>query len=140
MNPLQRNRAGLSLLEVLLAVVIMSVGVLAASALQASAVLGTAKAENMQTVTSLAESEVFFRRQIRPTSGNGLACEGGSLEDYTCNVTVTPCSINGAAFTCNNNVTDPAAYQIAVTVVGPRNDSTTINSVVAVNETYAEPE
>lgn len=138
MTSKQIHKAGLSLIEVLIAVSLLSVGVLGAAALQSSALQGTAKAESLQTITSIAEGEIYYRRQIRPTASSNNNCEAGTPSGYSCTVDTTACTISASAFTCSDSVSFPDAYKVDVTVTGLRGDTTTVTTYVSYDATYAD--
>lgn len=134
----QLNRAGLSLIEVLISVSLLSIGVLGAAALQSSALQGTAKAETLQNITGIAESEIYYRRQIRPTASSDNACKAGTPSGYSCTVDVTACTVTAGAFSCSTAVSFPDAYKVDVTVGGPRANPTTVTTYVAYDASYAD--
>lgn len=128
-----RSETGLTLIEVLIAIVILAVGVLAAATMQTTALRASNDARAIQGVTKTAEAEIEFRRQIdlTATAGQEPTCKTTVATGYTCVVSVVPCSLSAAALSCSSGVSSPVADQATVTVNGPRSKTITLKTVRA---------
>lgn len=113
---------GLTIVEVLVALVILGVGVMAAAQLQATSLRFTSQAELIKTSTQVAKSEVEWRRQTELTTGSSLTCASSVPEGYTCEVDIVPCNAVGSppSLTCAPLLVNPVAYKITVEVGGDR--------------------
>ena len=82
-------RSGLSLVEVLIALAVLAIGIVALANLQASSLQFTSRAEELRTVTQIAEAELEWRRQtrIRPERTD---CESIIPPGYDCSVEIVP--------------------------------------------------
>lgn len=130
--------AGLTLLEVLIALVVLAVGVLMAAAMQTSALRASGDAAALQGVTRVAENEIAFRRQIGygdattdTGADRGPACLTAPPEGYECRVDMRYCALLGAALSCSVGAAPRDADQITVTVGGPRGKTITLRTVKA---------
>lgn len=123
-----KSTAGMTLLEVLIAIVVLAVGVLAAAAMQTNALSATNDARAIQGVTKLAEEKIEFHRQLDyndPLTERNPECEapGG----YTCTIEVRACQLSGSTLSCTGFGT--GADQITVTATGPREKTITLRTV-----------
>ena len=113
------NRAGLTLVEVLIAVLILGVGVLGAAALQANGLRATQTAQVMQDLDAEARSAVNALR-VRYASEVVTVpgfhdCGPGYLNE--CNFEVRPCVMSGGQLDCTvSSAAEPDAQAIVVTV------------------------
>jgi prepilin-type N-terminal cleavage/methylation domain-containing protein len=127
-----KNVQGLSLIEVLVAILLLSIGVIAAAGLQGTALSASNKASRIQGVTKAAESELDYRRQIDLEGIESEPCETGAEH---CTVVVTPCDVivsaNSASFDCSETITDVKAYKVTVSVDGPGDADITLTTHVA---------
>ena len=98
----KHRRYGLSLVEVLIALAVLGIGIVSLVQLQGSALRFTASAEQIRTVTQVAESELEWRRRTTVASPTCVTFRPDWIE--TCTVTRTPIGTN--------------AFEIAVNVVG----------------------
>lgn len=134
-----KSSAGLTLLEVLIAIVVLAVGVLMAASMQTTALRASSDATAIQGVTKLAENEIALRRQINlaTSPGNSTTCRSMSPvpTGYTCQAVIRPCQLTGtassAALSCSTSVLNPVADQATVTVSGPRAKTVTLRTVKA---------
>jgi prepilin-type N-terminal cleavage/methylation domain-containing protein len=129
-----KSSAGLTLLEVLVAIVVLAVGVLMAAAMQTSALRASNDARAIQGVTKIAEAEIELRRQIdlTTTAGKATTCKTAVQTGYTCQVEVRPCQLSGTALSCTGVSSASAdADQAVVTVTGPRSKTVTLRTVKA---------
>lgn len=128
-----RSDAGLTLIEVLIAIVILAVGVLAAAAMQTTALRASSDARAIQDVTEFAKREIELRRQfdLSSTAGKSKAEDCPDPTGYTCTVEVRACQLSGTALSCAGGTSNLVADQIAVTVTGPREKTTTLKTVKA---------
>lgn len=116
---------GLTLIEVLIAIVVLAVGVLAAAAMQTTALRASSDAKAIQDVTEFAEREIELLRQSEPSPGT----KDCSKSPYTCTAVVRACQLSSSNLTCAGTGTD--AHQITVTVTGPREKTITLKTVKA---------
>ena len=123
-----KKQHGLSLVEVMVAMVIIAVGVIAAAGLQTTALKNTTKAQTVNEVTKIAENELSLQRQM---DGSGDQCETQISSEYTCSVTVIPCNVQSGAISCSSSIATPKAYQISVNVTGPQQNSVSLSTIVA---------
>ena len=127
--------AGLTLIEIIIALSILSIGVLAAASLQGSALSASNRARVIQEVTNTARTEVERQRQFARTGTGPAAASPGCLSTapagYTCTVTVVPCRIVSNALSCGTGTAPVVADQVTVTVVGPQASSVELQTVVA---------
>jgi prepilin-type N-terminal cleavage/methylation domain-containing protein len=125
---------GLTLLEVLVAIVVLAVGVLMAAAMQTSALRASSDASAIQGVTKIAEAEIELRRQIdlTTTAGKATTCKTAVQTGYTCQVEVRPCQLSGTALNCTGVGGSSAdADQVVVTVTGSRSKTLALTTVKA---------
>lgn len=125
-----RRQAGLTVIEVVIALSILAVGVLAAAGLQASALRASRTAQSLQNINSVAQSQLNTWRglQLVQTSPSTSDC---AVEGLECLVTVRPCAVSGSGLVCDlGSVPQPVAHAVSVTVSSP-DRSLTLNTVVA---------
>jgi prepilin-type N-terminal cleavage/methylation domain-containing protein len=121
-----RRLHGMTLVEVLVATVLLAVGVLAALGLQTSALRTNREARTLQEATRIAAAESTLRHETLSSTGAAQTCRTTVAAGYSCSVDVQPCSFASGAFTCAAIVGQPAANLITITVVGPRGVSVTV--------------
>lgn len=148
-----KSTAGFTLIEVLVAIVVLAMGVLAAAAMQTSALRASNDARAVQEVTKLAEREIALWRQIElrtfyateSSPAFETKCETKSTQEAkidVCQVIVRPCRLDTTAGTpptvamnCPTSSSvapaDRVADQITVTVTGLRNKTLTLRTVKA---------
>lgn len=141
-----RSDTGLTLIEVLVAIVILAVGVLAAATMQTTALRASNDAKAIQGVTKLAEGELELRRSISLSTfpGNSTDCQSVDKDadgkpkvptGYTCGVVIRPCGLSSTtppALSCPaTGVSNPVADQATVTVNGPRSKTIALKTVKA---------
>lgn len=128
-----KSVTGLTLIEVLIAIVVLAVGVLAAAAMQTTALRASSDSRAIQGVTEFAEREIELRRQFDLNSAAGRSTTCTSVTptptDYTCGVLVSACQLSGSSLACAGTGTD--ADQIVVTVTGLRGKTITLRTVKA---------
>jgi type IV pilus modification protein PilV len=95
MKKVQKSAAGFSLLEVLLAVVILSVGLLALAALQMSLIRSSSGAKMQSTAVSLGKQKIEQLRSFRQLSASGTTgtqnpCSATSNTSY---IAMTDCTV-----------------------------------------------
>lgn len=130
-----RHREGLSLVEVLVALVILAVGVIAAATMQTTALRATHRGNIAQELTRLADAELEMQRQLgTPTAGN--TCLGGAQTGFSCLTTVVPCKYVSASTdiecAASTPVAEHIAYQTTVTVTGPNSDTFSLTSLIPI--------
>lgn len=148
-----KSTRGLTLLEVVIALVILSVGVLMAAGMQTNALQASSDATAIQSVTKVAESELEFRRKIDLTLAIGKATtcmhadtdgvpntdgsSDGLPSGHTCKVVVATCTLDaltpsGTRLACPPVAAGPlVADQVTVTITGSRSKATTLRTVKA---------
>lgn len=108
---------GLTLVEVMIAVLVLGVGVLAAAGLQTSALQATRSAQATQQLASIARSELDVARGTRygQTEPETNAC---TTRPTGCHVDVAPCTVSGGgSLDCTLAlVATPDAHLVTVTV------------------------
>jgi type IV pilus modification protein PilV len=127
-----KQMSGLTLIEVLVAMMLLSVGVIAAAALQGTALRASSKATRIQAVTKIAEAELDYRRQVDLSETETANCE---THNDGCTVVITPCDVvvtsSSASFDCSSNPEDVRAYRVSVSVDGPGDEDITLTTHVA---------
>lgn len=110
------SSAGLTLLEVVIAVAILAVGALGAAALQASGLRATRAAQDVQRLNTVARSQIDVWRGASLTATT-LASIDCSTSDIACVVEIRPCALAGASLACDlGTVALPVAHAVNVTV------------------------
>lgn len=125
-----RHQAGLTVLEVVIALSILAVGVLAAAGLQASALRASRTAQSLQHINAAAQSQVNAWRGLKltHTSPSTSTC---TVDGLDCQVTVRPCAATSGGLVCDlSSVPQPVAHSVTVTV-GNAERSLTLSTVVA---------
>lgn len=124
---------GLTLVEVLIALVILLVGIFALAQLQASSLRSSALARSINETTRFARGELDRQRQtaITLTDVNGQNCMNPELLPEgiaSCTLTIVPCHLAGASLVCGPGV-NPSAFRISVDVVGPMSQELTLSGL-----------
>lgn len=110
------GHAGLTLLEVVIAVAILAIGALAAAGLQASGLRATRAAQDMQRLNTVARSQVDVWRGANLT-GTVPSASDCSTSDIACIVEIRPCALSGSLLACDlTSVAQPVAHAISVEV------------------------
>ena len=139
------RRAGLSLIEVLVALVILVVGVFAAVQLQAISLRNTGLADSISRVTRVVQSEIEWQRYtyLDETFEMGTQ-QCSTAADETegfgrCEVAVAQCALSfpvdggRASLTCgsgdNGEVITGAFFAVTVDAQGPRNQELTLTTL-----------
>ncbi len=122
---------GLTLIEVLIALVVLGVGVAAAAQMQAASLRFSRQAEHIKTATQVAEAEVEWRRQTELEVGESLDCASFIPDGYSCVVQVDPCNAVGEQLelTCATGLVSPVAYKIIVGVTPPNGSQFVLSTV-----------
>jgi Tfp pilus assembly protein PilV len=130
-----RSRHGISIVEILIAIVFLAVGALAALGLQVSALRGSGTAESIQTLTRIAESELLYRRGIDKAGAslaNAGTCRVFVPDSFTCAVDIAPCALVSGAANCSGvAATDAVAHEVTVTTTSTRGQEVVLTSLVA---------
>lgn len=122
---MMRNNKGLTLIEVLVAFVILVVGIFALVQLQATSLRSTALAKAINETTRFVRGELDRQKQttLDLTEVDGEPClePGESLPDgiASCTLTVEPCHLSGSSLVCGGSHVIPSAFRISVEAVGP---------------------
>jgi type IV pilus assembly protein PilV len=117
------QKSGFTLIEVLVAMTLLSIGLLGVASLTMGVIKGNSYSKNVTTATIVAQQQIEQAQRIGYTSANTLAG----------NATV---SMGGTSFTRATTVTDssPAANMKAVSVVvswNPGNNSVSLNTIIS---------
>lgn len=128
--------AGLTLLELLVAIVVLAIGVLAAASMQTSALSASNRSRIAQEVTNTARTEAERQRQFvrfgTAPAPPSPVCLSSVPSGYTCTVTVAPCRIVSGALTCMTTATGPVvADQVTISVSRPQNSPVLLRTVIA---------
>lgn len=126
-----RVQHGLTVVEVLIALVVLAIGVIAAAQLQASSLLFSSQAEAIKQVTRVAEAELQWRRQTALDLGD-TDCQSFVPPEFSeCRVEILPCVMpaGSSTFTCSSRAISPVAYQITVQVTGRHQQSFSLRSI-----------
>jgi len=125
------RNAGLTLVEVLVALMVLAIGVAAAAQLQAASLRYSSQAEQLKIATQVAEAEVEWRRQTEVMTGTGLDCATIVPDGFSCEVDVVPCNAvaGTSALTCSLGLVSPIAYKVAVKAAGPRTEPFVLSTV-----------
>jgi prepilin-type N-terminal cleavage/methylation domain-containing protein len=141
-----RDAAGMTLIEVVIAIAVLVIGVLSAAQLQAVALRNTGLAQAINEVTRAARSELELQRHTATIMSDLAAGEAAVPVDAavfdcttrrtagisTCEVTVEPCTIaqlGSATLVCGAGVRSPPAYRITVEVAGRRGVAIAVSTV-----------
>ncbi len=129
-----KSSRGLTLVELLVALVVLALGVLAAANMQVGALNASSGAAISRQLTKLASAELELQRQLAaPTSRQ--SCLSGSKTGYTCVTTVLPCSLTGTTFVCAASASPVVAYKVRVVTNGPRAGSFTLSTLLTAQTT-----
>ncbi len=121
--------SGLTLVEVVIALLVLAIGVLGAVGLQASGLTATRTSQEMQRLNAAARSELDVLRgaPMPYTSFQTRSCP--TLAEG-CTVEIRPCAVVGSDLDCGRgSVAEPAAHAITL-VVSEGERSVTLNTVV----------
>ena len=105
--PMAQNKKGFSLLELLIALIILAVGLLGAAGMQVSSVSGNAFSNNVTIATGLAQSRI---EELKKLPNSDAALSAGDHDEGLLTGT--------AIFSRSTNVNDlsPEVKQVTVTV------------------------
>jgi type IV pilus modification protein PilV len=123
-----KQNKGLTLIEVMIAIMVIAVGVIAAAGLQATALKNTAKAQAINEVTKIAENELAYQRSFDP---DDLNCQTSIPSGYSCTTSLTGCAMQAGALTCNEAIAAPIAFQVGVTVSDTRGNNISLSTIIA---------
>lgn len=132
-----RAGAGLTLIEVLIAVAILAIGILGALALQTTSLQTTRQMSDVQALTQIAFRELEFQRSVFDGSppadldcDAGLAAVGAS-RGYVCDVVVVDCHVAAGQASCPPAGAGPEnAFLVQVTATGPTGGSVTLQRLL----------
>ncbi len=132
-----RASQGLTLIEVLIAIVVLAVGVLAAASMQTGALSASNRARVSQELTNTARTEMERQRQfVRPGVDPAPDCLSKNTvpSGYTCTVTVAPCRVTtttSPSLSCGTGTGTVVADQVTVSVSRPQTPAVTLRTVIA---------
>lgn len=128
---------GMTLVEVLVAIVILAVGILALAQFQAASLRNTALAAAINQTTRLVRGELEWQRQTA-VSPDVVDCESviesGLPDGFTsCEVQIVPCALvfgegGGGSLVCDEDAA-PSTFRVTVTAVGPRGQELTLSTL-----------
>ncbi len=110
------RQLGLTLVEVMIAVVILTVGVLAAAGMQTSGLQATRVAKAVQELNSAASTEMDVWRgsYLSSTTPETRVC---LTTDSSCEVEVLPCALSAGTMDCTRkSVPAPVAHIVTVRI------------------------
>ncbi len=110
---------GLTLVEVLIAILILAVGVLGAMLMQTTGLRATRTSQVVQSLNSDARSQIDLMRLRLATEVWTQPMTGGCdiTGSSTCSVEIRPCIVTGGQLDCNgSSVSQPAAHAVTVNV------------------------
>jgi type IV pilus assembly protein PilV len=129
---MKMKKQGLTLIEVMVAMLVISVGVIAAAGLQTTALKNTSKAQAVNEVTKIAENEISLQRHLDSVDNT---CETQPPSGFTCSVIIVPCSIQTGTVTCSSSVvSNVKAYKISVSVADNKQNTISLSTIVASKE------
>lgn len=134
---MRRSRSdGLTLVEVLIAIVILTVGIFALAQLQAASLRATATAEAINSTTRFVRGELERQRQSAVAPVFGETCSADLPEGITsCVVDVEKCYLRfeeagGSDLVCGYGESiHPTAYRISVSATGPMDQQLTLDAL-----------
>lgn len=132
-----KTSSGFTLLEVLVAIVVLAVGVLAAASMQTSALSASNRARVAQEITNTARTEAERQRQFVRSGTSPApaspACLSAVPTGYTCTVAVVPCRIANTppALICATGTGTVVADQVTVSVSRPQASTVQLKTVIA---------
>ncbi|MDZ7800519.1 MAG: prepilin-type N-terminal cleavage/methylation domain-containing protein [Trueperaceae bacterium] len=121
------RRAGLTLLEVIIAVAILAIGILAAAGLQTTALRTTRNVSLIQALTERANEELAFQRSVfdrdlEPTAGacsSPVSDSDPYRDEIVCTVEVFDCVVTaGSSAACDDSGAGNA-FLVRVTTTSP---------------------
>lgn len=117
-----RSEKGLTLVEVLVALVVLAVGISAVVGLQATGLRSSRTAQELQAINAAARSEldVWKASTIIDPAPVTRTC---TMHESGCSVTILPCKVVGGDLACSQaTIEEFAAHLVSVTVrQGERN-------------------
>ncbi len=123
---------GLSLIEVMIAIAVVAVAAFAAFTVQANSIRSSARAQAIQQVTKLAESEMELHRQVVIAAGSNQTCQNNMPSGYTCTVAVQYCNLTSGSLSCAlSGVSSPVARLVNVQISGPHAQSVSLKRVLS---------
>lgn len=130
-----RNR-GLTLVEILVAILILAVGVLGAMYMQTTGLQATRTSQVIQALNADARSQLdLMRLRLARETWTAQTTGGCNISGASeCSVTIQPCTVSSGQLDCSlATVSDPAAYHVTVTVRA-EGDQLELDSVVLRSE------
>ena len=142
-------QAGLTLIEVLIAVALIAIGILAALAMQTTALQTTSRMTVTQTLTQVAFTELDFQRSIFTATGGPSAgsCDGRMPNGlfgagYRCEVIVDDCEVTSTSALCGGAVTtdEPNAFLVRISATRTSGEEVSLNRVLGERTYFEEDE
>ncbi len=110
---------GLTLVEILIAIVILAVGVIGAMLMQTTGLRATRTSQVMQDLNADARSQLdLMRLRLSSESWNSPTTSGCDIRGTSnCSVEIRPCLVAGGQLDCRvASASEPAAHAVRVTV------------------------
>lgn len=120
---------GFSLIEILVAVAVMSIGILALVALQTNAMKFNAQSRAKQDLLGVTQAELALQKNLDHSTGTP-SCVAPVPSGYSCTVVRVPCELSGSALSCQASVSDPVGYHIIVKTQGPKDTQLELGALV----------
>jgi prepilin-type N-terminal cleavage/methylation domain-containing protein len=115
---------GFTLIEVIVAMAVISIGVLAVTGLQHRSLELAGSSRAAQQLLAFTETELALQKQRASSGATADGCLSKPLPTgTTCAVIWTPCTLSARVLTCSALATDPVAVHVQVTTTGPRGAS-----------------
>lgn len=115
---MKRAAAGLTLVEILVAITILAVGVIGAMTMQSTGLQATRTSEVSQRLNAAARAEIAVMRlrlgSEHWTASGTTGCTTSGAGD--CSVAVSLCRADGATLDCSSTSSEPDAWAVRVTV------------------------
>lgn len=125
--------AGITLVEVLIAIVVLAVGIATLVQLQANSLRHTTLAQALNETTRLVRGELEWQRQTALAPGD-IECSYLIPDGFSsCTVEITPCSLvfgesGPSSLVCGEEVS-PSSYMITVSAEGPMGTELTLSTL-----------
>jgi prepilin-type N-terminal cleavage/methylation domain-containing protein len=130
---MKRTSDGVTLVEVLVAVVVLAVGIAMLLFLQGNSLQTTNRAQAINETTRLVRGELEWQRQTALAPGD-IECSYLIPEGFnSCTVEIMPCSLvfeddGTSSLVCAPEVS-PSSYQITVSAQGPQGTELTLSTL-----------
>lgn len=130
------RQGGLTLVEILIAILILAVGVLGAMYMQTTGLRATRTSQVIQDLNADARSQLdLMRLRLARETWTTQTTGGCNIPGASdCSVTIRPCTVASGQLNCNaSSVSEPAAYHVTVTV-STESDELELDTIVLWSE------